>query len=299
MVDVIKLDKIFIQTIEAEWLKEQHVCLDILRTDVLHPVISGNKWFKLRYYLEEALSYGNKHITTFGGAYSNHIIATACACKQLGLACTGIIRGERPSILSSTLAYAQTFGMQLQFVSRETYKNKAAIAMQLFDTYIIQEGGYGKQGARGAAAIMDYCPNPNQYTHIICAVGTGTMLAGIIKSAAATQTVIGISVMKANMALENELAQLMEKEDRQKQYSILHDYHFGGYAKHPPALIAYMNTIWQAHQIPTDIVYTSKTFFAAETLIRNNTISPGSRVLMIHSGGLQGNLSLPPGVLLF
>ena len=281
------------------WLQQNNVQLDILRLDKLHPVISGNKWFKLKYYLQDAKHKEYNTIATFGGAFSNHIIATACACNKAGLKSIGIIRGERPAILSHTLLMAEQYGMELSFVSRSAYEDKETIKKDFKNVYWIAEGGYGNLGAQGTKEILSFCNEPEKYAHIVCAVGTGTMMAGIIQSVNPKQTVIGISVMKGNYSLMEKVETLLNVEDINKSYRIIHDYHFGGYAKHPPGLIQFMNDIWQHHQLPTDIVYTAKTFYAAQQLIINNTIPEGSNVLLIHSGGLQGNLSLPAKTLCF
>lgn len=296
----IELDKIYTQTLQAEWLQQHHVALDVLRIDEVHKVISGNKWFKLKYYLQDALSSNAGAAATFGGAYSNHIVAFAYACKEAGIKSIGIIRGEEPSIISDTLKDAKNAGMELHFVSRSVYNNRQTIKSQ-FDNavYWIEEGGYGKHGAMGAAEILSFAQNKEKYSHIVCAVGTGTMMAGIIKSADIHQHVIGISSMKNNHTLTEQVKNLLEPHEQQKQFSIVNDFHFGGYAKHPPQLLQFMNESWQQLHLPTDIVYTAKTLFGIKQFILNNTIPSGSSVLMIHSGGLQGNRSLPVNTLLF
>lgn len=274
--------------------------VDILRTDLIHPVVSGNKWFKLRYYLEEAIALKKERIVSFGGAYSNHIVATAFAAREAGLKSMGIIRGEKAEHLSHTLVHAASYGMELVFVERSAYRNKQAIMEQynLPGSYWVNEGGYGKTGARGAAEMLDF-PQHNEYTHILCATGTGTMMAGLIKAAQKHQEVIGISVLKNHFSLETEVKSLLEEPEIVKKYSFIHDYHFGGYAKHPEMLINFMKDIWEYWQVPTDIVYTSKLLFGVKDLISKNYFPPGSRLLVIHSGGLQGNLSLPLNTLPF
>ena len=276
---------------------EKKVEVSVLRLDKMHPLISGNKWFKLRYYLDEAQQTGNKHIITFGGAYSNHILATAAACKLYDLACTGIIRGEEPSIHSPTLQQAAALGMQLIFVSRDDYAAKS-IPGQLVSGqyYTIPEGGYGKTGARGAATTLDHC-DKSSYTHFMCAAGTGTMTAGLVNAALSHQQVTSISVLKNNHDLENAVKSLLA--DRGKKISLLHDYHFGGYAKFKPALIDFMNYWYSTTGIPSDFVYTAKLFYAINDLAAKEFFPAGSRILVIHSGGLQGNTSLPKGMLNF
>ena len=288
-----------IQSLQAQWLVDCCVQLDVLRLDELHPVVSGNKWFKLHYYLQEAIAQQHDTVATFGGAYSNHIVATAYACKAAGLQSIGIIRGEEPRSYSHTLLQAQAYGMQLHFISRERYKQKEALKAEYPDAYWINEGGAGAKGVAGAALILQQVQQLEKYTHIVCAVGTGTTLAGVIATALPHQQVIGVSVLKGYAALETEVRSLLTSPTRHSTFSIVHDYHFGGYAKYNNALIDYMNAAWHAYKLPTDFVYTAKALYATEALIRHKTIPQGSHVLFIHTGGLQGNLSLPAGTLAF
>lgn len=272
--------------------------LSVLRTDLIHPVISGNKWFKLRFYLDEAVKKGYKTIGSFGGAYSNHIVALAAAAKMSGLASIGIIRGEADD--SPTLQEARELGMKIKAVSRESFKDREEI-IQSFpkqnEIYCVEEGGYGMQGARGAATILS-AMDCSGFTHILCACGTGTMAAGLIMGAADHQKIIGISVLKNNTALEKSIAGLLPDALHRKIHCI-HDYHFGGYAKHPVQLIDYMNDFYQRTHIPSDIVYTSKLFYAAEDLIQKGYFEETANILLIHSGGLQGNRSLSKNTLCF
>lgn len=273
--------------------KDQKLAIDVLRLDLIHPVISGNKWYKLQFYMEEAIHTGSTEIASFGGAYSNHIVALACACKLYQLKCVGFIRGEKTEPLSHTLQAAVDFGMQLIFISRADYSNKTALIEnnQQANRYWIPEGGYGILGAKGSASILDSVPLEN-YTHIIAAVGSGTMLAGLLNGSMANQTIIGISSQKNNRSLESEVLQLTKPEN-QHRLILLHQYHFGGFAKHPSELIHFMADFWEKESIPTDIVYTAKVFFALTDLLQKNYFKQGDRLLVIHSGGLQGNLSLP------
>ena len=284
-----------IQTINAPWLLQNQISLHILRLDKIHPIVSGNKWFKLKYYLQEAIQQ-NKLVASFGGAWSNHIIAVACCCQMAGLKSIGFIRGEKPAVLSETLKKAAAYGMDLHFMSREEYRKKEESSKnEISDKevtgngiYWINAGGYGSLGAKGAADICHQY-DLKSYTHIVAGVGTGTMLAGLILSAAPHQKIIGISAMKGNVELEKQLLDLIGEKEDLPQFSIIHDYHFGGFAKHPPQLIEFMNHVYAHHQLPLDIVYTGKTFFAVQDLANKQYFETGSKVLMIHSGGLQGN----------
>jgi 1-aminocyclopropane-1-carboxylate deaminase len=278
-------------------LAEKEVEAAVLRLDKIQTLVSGNKWFKLRYYLDEAVLQSKKTILTYGGAWSNHILATAAACKINNLACVGIIRGEEAPKLSDTLVQARELGMELVFTSRENYQTKKIpVAYNKNEYYIIPEGGFGDRGAAGAATILDYCTK-EKYTHICCAAGTGTMTAGLIQGSIPSSQIISISVLKNNLSLEKNIQQLLN--GKEKRFQVIHDYHFGGYAKYKPALLTFMNEFYAATKIPSDFVYTAKLFFGVTDLLRNNFFAPGSRLLIIHSGGLQGNASFDKGTLIF
>ena len=288
------LNNITVDDISSFYKKEIEVA--VLRLDKISPLVSGNKWFKLRYYLEETKAREKKGIITFGGAWSNHIIATAAICQMNGLKAIGIIRGEEPKRLSITLLNAKEMGMQLYFISREAYQNKEVPASINKDEYLlVNEGGYGETGAKGASDILNYCSKP--YTHYCCAVGTGTMMAGIINAISPGQQVTGISVMKNNIGLEIMIQTLVT--NKEITWQLNHDYHFGGYAKHQPGLLSFMNEFYKLTNIKSDFVYTGKLFYAMSDLIEKNYFPQGSKLLLIHSGGLQGNVSLPDGTLIF
>jgi 1-aminocyclopropane-1-carboxylate deaminase len=281
--------------------KNQNILADVLRLDVIHPIISGNKWFKLQPYLDDALQIQKKVVVTFGGAYSNHIIATAAACRSFGLKSIGIIRGEEPLIHSDTLKDCMSFQMELHFVSRINYKNKV-IPEAVFEKYqeeeiyVINEGGYGKKGVEGAQTIIEML-DTSSYTHICAAVGTGTMVAGLLKASKSHQQIIGISVLKNNISVHDNISSLLSITPANLQ--LLHDYHFGGYAKYMDQLIAFMNQWYLNTGIPSDFVYTGKLFFGVNELVRSGYFNSESKLLIIHSGGLQGNRSLPNGKLIF
>lgn len=291
--------EIRIQPLEASWLDEHNVQLDVLRLDELHPVVSGNKWFKLYYHLQNAFSQQCNTVATFGGAYSNHIVAAAYACNAAGIKSIGIIRGEEPANYSHTLLQAKSYGMALHFVSRERYRQKESVQKLYPAAYWINEGGSGAEGVAGAAHILQQVPKLEQYSHITCAVGTGTTLAGLINGALPHQNIIGVSALKGYHSLTETVKSMLPAAVLVPRFFISHDYHFGGYAKNSAALLEYMNAIWKAHQLPTDFVYTAKALYATEAMIKNRMIKQGSRVLMVHTGGLQGNLSLPAGTLAF
>jgi 1-aminocyclopropane-1-carboxylate deaminase len=287
--------------VNRETYAQKGISVAVLRLDEIHPVISGNKWFKLKAYLADAVQQGKKTVLTFGGAYSNHIVATAAACATHRLQSIGIIRGEAPNVLSPTLLDARQYGMHLFFISREAYKTKSIPAavhehFKKSELYIVDEGGSGELGVRGSMDILKSY-DTQAFTNIIAAVGTGTMLAGLIRGAAPHQHVTGISVLKNNLPVHNAISKLAGKP--KTSFQVLHNFHFGGYAKHTLELLRFMNDWYSETNIPTDFVYTAKTFFAAEELIQTGFFPPGSSLLIIHSGGLQGNRSLPAGTLRF
>lgn len=296
---LINIQNIHIQSVKT--LTNQDVHTDILRLDLIHPVISGNKWFKLQYYLDEAITAKATKLASFGGAYSNHIVALALAGKEAGIPTVGFIRGDADTALSPTLKEAISYGMELQFVNRTDYRDKQQIqdAYHQSGWYWIPEGGYGLLGAKGAADIL-HIQDTSSYTHIICATGTGTMMAGLKIGAKPSQEIIGISVLKNHFSITEEIEQLISQvPEKKSSFQCLHGYDWGGYAKHPPELLSFMQQFWLAEKIPTDFVYTAKMIYAVHDLIQKGFFTSGSRLLLIHSGGLQGNRSLPPQFLPF
>jgi len=290
-----------IQAIRRTPFNANDFAADILRLDLIHPVVSGNKWFKLKYHFAEAGRLGKTGLLSFGGSYSNHLVALAHTARQAGLPAVAVVRGEEPPVYSPALRQIKEDGADLVFVSRKTYGNKAALLSRMRleypGHYIIPEGGQSSLGVRGAAEILESVPG--HYSHILCAVGTGTTLAGLANAAKPHQRVIGIAVLKISDPLHNSLLTFTGTHAPVANLSILYDYHFGGYAKKNAALIRFMNELYHNESIPTDFVYTGKSFYAAYDLARNHYFPPASHLLIIHTGGLQGNRSLPPGTLEF
>ncbi|MEO6233274.1 MAG: pyridoxal-phosphate dependent enzyme [Ferruginibacter sp.] len=282
---------------------KMQVSVTVLRLDTIHPVVSGNKLFKLHYFLENAIKGSYEDIVTFGGAWSNHLVATAFAGKQMELNTIGIVRGEQPKKLSTTLSNCLQYGMQLHFIPRELYDQKDehgfinSLNKDCQHKLVIPEGGYHPAGANGAALIMQFVPN--DATHICTAAGTATTLAGLLMGAKKEQQIIGIPVLKGMMDLPERIAYLTNNKFDKNQLAIMPDYHFGGYAKKTPALIDFMNEFYKKHAIPTDFVYTAKMMYGVFDLIDKGYFKKGSNIICIHTGGLQGNLSLPPGTLAF
>jgi len=297
-------DNVTIDPLNLPSFPEKKLKAEVLRLDKIHPEISGNKWFKLKYYLAEGRNARKKILISFGGPYSNHIVALACAAHNHGFASVGFIRGERPAILSPTLLTAIKYGMELEFLPRHIYqdKNKAEFLASLHskfrDALIIPEGGSGDAGVHGAEEILSLT-DKSVFTHICCAVGTGTTLAGLANASEPQQQITGISVLKGTRGLEPLDACLIKDQKKSGRIRIIHDYHFGGYARETSELLDFMNALYAASGVPTDFVYTGKLFYAIEDLARQSYFPEGSRMLIIHSGGLQGNISLPGGRLQF
>ena len=292
------INNIYIQDISE--LFNNILNISILRADLIDPVVSGNKWFKLQLYVRDAIAAGKTTLATFGGPYSNHIVATSTYGASMGLETVGFIRGEKPVALSPTLTGAMENGMTLHFVSREDFEQTEKILSHNQDPSWawIPEGGYGITGAEGVKSMLtikDTAP----FDTIICAVGTGTMMAGLIKAAAPHQQVIGLSVLKNNISIDEEIKALLTPEESKKNFEINHDYHFGGYAKHTPALIDFMNDCYKKMELPLDFVYTAKLVYGVEDLATNGKFDPTSKILIIHSGGLQGNRSFKKGTFIF
>ncbi len=294
--------KIEIKEIYDDTWNKKDITVSILRLDKIHPVISGNKIFKLYYFLKKAISL-NEKILTFGGAYSNHLAATAAACKEFKLDCIGVVRGDKPVKLSHTLLFCQQHGMQLQFVSRDEYAKREVSKylqshQQNEDEYIIiPEGGYSHEGVEGAAKICQYLKDKN-FTHVCCSVGTATTLAGIISGTNADVEVIGFSALKNLTDFEKRM-QFLLQDKITSNYTIISNYHFGGYAKKNDQLISFMNRFYQKHSIPLDFVYTAKMMFGVNDLLEKGYFPSHSNIICIHTGGLQGNASLPTGILTF
>ena len=278
-------------------LDQKKVTLKVLRLDKIHPVVSGNKLFKLHYFLEEALVSPQKTIVTFGGAYSNHLVATAFACKTLHLQCRGIVRGEEPAKLSHTLKACLEMGMQLEYVTRERYAQISTQQNYEPGSIVIPEGGYHITGARGASLIMDLI-NDNNVSHICTATGTATTLAGLLLKADASQTIISIPVLKGFTDIPERL-QFLTGQNRYNNLSIFDDYHFGGYAKNTTGLIQFMNELYHQYELPTDFVYTAKMMYGIFDQVKKGFFPEGSNIVCIHTGGLQGNDSLPIDSLIF
>jgi D-cysteine desulfhydrase len=295
------LEKNIIQPINDKHVQSHDLVAAVLRLDLLHPIVSGNKIFKLRHYLADAKNNAKKGIVTFGGAFSNHLVAAAYAAKLNNLESIGYVRGEMPVKFSQSLMDCISYGMQLEFVSRESFDD---IDLAQFSTIhpnhaIIPHGGYGRMGMLGAKEIMEI-PGVDTYDTILAACGTGTMAAGLIAGLQSHQALKLVSVLKYNYSVLDELKQLLLKEEiSNKRFEIKFDFHLGGYARKNPLLFQTMNDFFTNHHIPTDFVYTGKLVHAFYRMLEAGVFSSNSKILLIHSGGLQGNRSLGHNELIF
>ncbi len=273
------------------------VCVFIKREDLSHPYLSGNKLRKLKYNLIEASTLGYQTLLTFGGAYSNHIIATAAAGHEYGFKTIGVIRGEElskqiKSVLreNETLKQAYRLGMRFHFISREDYQKKEKddfikkLIQKFGKFYLIPEGGTNELAVKGSGEILSDDPRIMDFEYIACAMGTGGTITGLIKAAQTHQTILGFPVLKNASFLKKGI----QKYTNNKNYKIITNYDFGGYAKYTPQLIDFINTIKQQTGVPLDPVYTGKMMYGLVKLIKNDYFETGSRVLVIHTGGLQG-----------
>lgn len=280
--------KIQTQEISTHILNEKDVQLFIKRIDLKHEFISGNKWYKLKYNLLEAKKNSFNTLLTFGGAYSNHILATSVLANENGFKSIGIIRGERCADLNPTLKLAEEYGMQLHYVNRKKYQFKqtskflSELRNKFGDFYLIPEGGSNKFALKGTAEIIT--KNDSQ-DYICCSVGTGTTLAGIINSSSINQNIIGFPAIKGFKELEKEIKSKTTKSN----WQLNKDFSFGGYAKTNSLLINFINTFNKNQSIPLDAVYTGKMMFGILELISKDYFPRGSSILAIHTGGLQGN----------
>ena len=280
--------KIQTQEISTRILDEKDVQLFVKRIDLTHEFISGNKWYKLKYNLLEAKRNSYNTLLTFGGAYSNHILATSVLANENGFKSIGIIRGERCAVLNPTLKLAEEHGMQLHYVNRKEYQSKqtskflSVLKNKFGDFYLIPEGGSNKFALKGTAEIIT--KNDSQ-DYICCSVGTGTTLAGIINSSSFKQNIIGFPAIKGVTELEKEIKSITTKSN----WQLNNDFCFGGYAKTNSLLINFINTFNKNQLIPLDAIYTGKMMFGILELIAKDYFPKGSSILAIHTGGLQGN----------
>jgi 1-aminocyclopropane-1-carboxylate deaminase len=281
-----------IQEIKDPLLEEKRVRIFIKREDLIHPIVSGNKWRKLKYNLLKAKEEGKDTILSFGGAYSNHIHALAAASKALGLKSIGVIRGDEILPLNETLSFAKFSGMELFFVSREEYKKKTeadfieSLHKKFDDFYLIPEGGYNAEGSKGCQEIISEINI--SYDIICCACGTGTTLSGIISSLPEEKKAIGFPVLKGGDFLYEEIKKLLIDKEGNKKWHLESGYHFGGYAKWNQELLNFITEFEKKHNIPLDQIYNGKMMYGLFDLVKRDCFVMGTSIVALHTGGLQG-----------
>lgn len=271
-------------------ITDEQVILHVKREDLLHPFVSGNKFRKLKYNIEFIKQNLLDTLVTFGGAYSNHIAATAFACKENGLSCVGVIRGEelwKEINNNPTLRFAQQCGMKFEFVTRDLYRDKDSVEFLNYlktkygNCYILPEGGTNDLAIKGCEEILN--AEDSEFDYICCAVGTGGTISGIINSAKPHQKVIGFPALKGDF-LKNEICKFANN----KNWELIQDYHFGGYGKVTEELIAFINDFYEKTSISLDPVYTGKMVYGVLDLVKWNYFPKNGKILLIHTGGLQG-----------
>ncbi len=288
-----------LQVVDDPRLRQAGVQLLVKREDLVHPVISGNKWHKLRYNLEAARSQGHHTLLSFGGAYSNHIHALAAAGRAAGFNTIGVIRGECYEPLNPTLQFAADQGMRLHYLNRREYRRKSSPELldglrRLFGAfYPIPEGGSNALAVKGCREIVADIDQP--FDIIATACGTGGTLAGLVAGLEGRAQALGFAVLKGGAFLRDEVAALLQSaaEPPFGNWSINPDYHFGGYAKVKPELLAFMADFEARHAIPLEPVYTAKMLFGLFDLIAQGFFPRGTTIVAIHTGGLQGRATLP------
>ncbi|CAM1334842.1 1-aminocyclopropane-1-carboxylate deaminase/D-cysteine desulfhydrase [Tenacibaculum aestuariivivum] len=276
-------------------LEQKNIELFIKREDQIHPFVSGNKFRKLKYNVYEAKNQQKKTLLTFGGAFSNHIVATAVAGNLAGFKTIGIIRGnelgknfEKTLVKNLSLKEAHQNGMKFKFVSREIYRNKASkefiegLKKEFGDFYLIPEGGTNNLAIKGCEEILG--EQDNKFNYICSAIGTGGTIAGLINSAKKHQKVIGFPALKGDF-LQREIEQLVNK---QNNWYLQTDYHFGGYGKYNQQLVRFINLFKEQTTVLLDPIYTAKMLFGIIEMIKNNQFIVNTKILVIHTGGLQG-----------
>lgn len=283
-----------IQHLSHPFLTEKGIQLDVLRLDKVHSEVSGNKFFKLNHNLEEAKKLGKRTILTFGGAFSNHIYATASAARLEGFQTIGIIRGEDADLRNPTLLHAKKMGMHLHLVDRTSYRNKTSpeflekLEAQFGDFYLIPEGGTNELAIQGTKEILT-SPH-HEYSHFCISIGTGGTFAGLAASIHSQQTLLGFSSLKGDF-IKKEIENLLSKNriHPRGKLEIQTEFHFGGYGKYTNELLEFILWFYEEFKIPLDPIYTGKMANGVWNLIQKDHFPPGSKILLIHSGGLQGN----------
>lgn len=294
-----------IDSFRFDFAHKKLVSIDCLRLDKIHPFVSGNKWYKLKYPILHGYQSGKTQFLSFGGAYSNHLHALAYAGKHLGLKTIGVVRGERIEPLNSTLQDCEDWGMELIWLPREQYRQFAAhskgtdsvssAAQAHFtslypEAWIIPEGGSCADGVLGVESLFNALHHNAMldYDFIVTPVGSGTTLAGLVRAKIGRAKCLGFSALRGANDLELRVENHLEDAMHVNDWSIAHDYHFGGFAKIHPRLTSFISDIYKQYGLLLDPVYTGKMLYGIAEFIHQGRIPSGAKVLILHTGGLQG-----------
>lgn len=282
--------------VKSALLQKTGVELHVLRLDMIDPYAGGNKIFKLKYNLEAAKQGGFKRIVTFGGAWSNHLAAVAAVLspksgvQSLANDIIGIVRGEEPAVLSDTLRFCRERGMKLHFISRKEYKRKneqgfiEELRKQFGDFYLLPEGGTNEFAVKGCREILNYVKT--DFNYVCCPVGSGGTFAGLVSALKPSQKALGYVALKNGEYMAKEIARLASS---QNDHTLIHDYHFGGFAKTTPKLVEFKKKFERENGFELDHVYTAKMFYGIYDMVRKHDFVAGSKIIALHTGGLQGN----------
>lgn len=285
-----------LQLLQLDLYRRAGIEVWMLRLDKVHPLISGNKWYKLKYTLQELVRRGEKRVLTFGGAYSNHVHALAFAGQAMGIETIGVIRGEPAYAANPTLSDARGWGMQLEFVDRATYRSRRDpdFELQLHKRFgdfgLVAEGGFGPLGLLGCREIIAGLDGVAEFDLIGVAAGTGGTLAGLLAAKPVASRLLGFSALKGADFLRQDITALLQQagEADPGGWALQLDAHCGGYARTTPLLAAFMAAFRQKTGVTLDPVYTGKMLLRFNQMVTDGEVAPGSRVLLIHTGGLQG-----------
>ncbi len=296
-----------IDTYKFKFSQDKLITIDCLRLDKVHPFVSGNKWYKLKYSILHGYQSGKTQFLSFGGAYSNHLHALAYAGRTLNIKTIGVVRGEKLEKLNPTLQDCQDWGMELHWLSREQYRQVASLGLRgdsvagygseiasflsnFPDAWVIPEGGAGEDGVLGVESLFNALHHQGRldYDLITTPVGSGTTLAGLARAKIGRAKCLGFSALRGASDLERSVERQLADALKVNPWSIVHDYHFGGFAKTNSRLTDFISYIYQRYDLLLDPIYTGKMVYGIAEYIHQGRIQSGSKVLMLHTGGLQG-----------
>lgn len=289
--------KVFLQDIEADWINHMGVKLQMLRLDKLHPYISGNKWYKLRENIKEAKRQNKSTLLTFGGVWSNHLVATAAAAEAIGMKAIGLVRqgyGKEQNE-TETIKFCRNHGMQVDYLNNNLYKEwknfsfYTTLQGKYPDAFIVPEGGNNATGRRGVVEIAQMIPA--EVSHVALAVGTGTTFAGLRLALDEKIKLLGFLPFKRVREQENELDELCANFEKDSRL-LFPDIIWNGFGQFDNRLLSFMNYFYKEFETPLDVVYTSKMMYYLKSAIESRFFPTGSHILAIHTGGLQGNASV-------